>query len=178
MQGISLETPVLPANDKSSVTNVYSAVITAMLNNANRILVAVNGCEGNRDTLTAAINALHSLVANCMQYSLHGCVIYAIKKGQTELAESVMKHPLLKVILLYLFSGGHSSGVYIDWTIKVVVTPFGFMRMRRMIDYKIAHHLVLSDPAVDISSGDTKIEVSDLSKRKKGAEDEEEGDEY
>jgi hypothetical protein len=178
MQGISLETPVLPANNRSSVTNIYNAVITAMLNNANRILVAVNGSEGNRDTLVAAVNALHSLVANCMQYSLHGCVIYALKKGQTELAETVMKHPLLKVILLYLFAGGHTSGVYLDWTIKVVVTPIGFMKLRRMIDYKITHHLVLSDPAVDISAGDSKIEVSDMTKSKKAAEDGEEEDAY
>ena len=137
MQGITLETPVVSNTDSGNVINIYNTVINTMLLNADRILVAIDTSDGDRVVLTAAINALHSLVANCIQYSLHGCLTYAMKKGQTEVVQKAIRHPLIKVILLYLYSGGMNSGIYIDWTIKIFLSRVGFLGLRQMVRYNV-----------------------------------------
>lgn len=146
MAKITLETPVLPEGG-GNVVNVYSAVITAMVENANIILDEIYSAEGNRDTLVAGLNALHSLVANCQQYSFHGCVSYAMKRGNLELVEQVFRHPLLKVILMYLYSGGLSSGMYIDWTVEVLVTGW----IRKEFNVRLDYRLVNYNPTTDVN---------------------------
>ena len=143
---ITLETPVLPEGG-GNVVNVYEAVIMAMIENAGIILNEIYAAEGNRDTLIAGLNALHSLVANCQQYSFHGCVSYAMKRGNLDLVEQVFRHPLLKVILMYLYSGGLSSGMYIDWTVTVAVSGW----LKKEFDMRLDYRLVNYNPTTDVA---------------------------
>lgn len=103
---------------------------------------------------------------------------YAAKKGQTEVVDSVMRHPLLRIILLYLFAGGPAAGIFIDWTIAVRVTPVGIFKVRRLVDYKVNYKLVLNDPSVPVSDGDSKIRVQDGSASKRKHQEEEEEYDY
>lgn len=58
MEGLTLESPVLTNKKGETVLNIYNVVIETMIENANRILTAINGSEGDKTMLTAAIKTL------------------------------------------------------------------------------------------------------------------------
>lgn len=137
--GLPAGNPTIPA---------YRAVINNIGAMADDILAVLNAADDTTD-ISAVVQSLHNLVQYSRLYGLTDCVRFAGSRGEVGVVDSIFRHPLLRIILLYVSTYGPSDGVYIDWRIEVYETKSLFRRKSRRLAFQIDYNLTMVNPYND-----------------------------
>lgn len=160
MLGLSMETPVSPSAPQAQWTNTYRAVITQMLSKADEIGDMLY--SATNQTMPNIIQELHNLVQYGRHFSFYASVKYAAMRGDESLIETVFRHPLLKVVYMYLATVDSGDRIYLDWTIEAIEQKPKFFSRKRTVIYRVNYKLTHSNPYDGFTSAVSTSERGDM----------------
>ena len=139
-----MEVAVSPSAPQASWTSTYKAIIEQMLNKAEDIGDKLYNSE--EKDMAGLVQELHNLTQFGRQFSFLAAMKYASNKGDSDIIDAVFRHPLLKVVHMYLATIEANDGIYLDWFIEKLERKPKWWERRVEIMYKINYNITRNNP--------------------------------